>query len=94
MIGWTRDQQATRPASHANRSRLAKQKKSRLQQRGWIAAKWGTSDNNRRAKFYSITRSGTRRLADEVEEWNRLTDVMQRVLTADPETKVAIEGTR
>ena len=54
----------------------------RLQQRGWISAKWGTSDNNRRAKFYSITRSGQKRLADDLAYWQRLTAVMARVIAA------------
>ena len=51
----------------------------RLVQRGWIKSKWGTSENGRKAKFYTITRTGTKRLAEEVDEWRRLTDVMQRV---------------
>src|ERR1700691_396246 len=45
----------------------------RLQQRGWIAAEWGVSENNRKAKFYSITRSGRKRLAAETSYWHRLT---------------------
>jgi PadR family transcriptional regulator PadR len=52
----------------------------RLQQRGWIAAEWGVSDNNRRAKFYSITRSGRKQLAAETSYWQRLTAVIGRVL--------------
>ncbi|MEM1248678.1 MAG: PadR family transcriptional regulator [Acidobacteriota bacterium] len=54
----------------------------RLQQKSWISAKWGTSESNRRAKFYSITRKGRRQLAQETEDWNRLADVMARVLSA------------
>lgn len=57
----------------------------RLQQRNWIAAKWGTSDNNRKAKFYSITRSGRKQLARDMEYWQRLSAVMGRVLTMEPE---------
>jgi PadR family transcriptional regulator PadR len=53
----------------------------RLQQRGWIAAEWGTSDNNRKAKFYSITKSGRKQLASDVAYWERLAEVMGRVLT-------------
>jgi PadR family transcriptional regulator, regulatory protein PadR len=53
----------------------------RLQQRGWIAAEWGTSDNNRKAKFYSITRKGRAQLAANVAHWERLADVMGRVLS-------------
>lgn len=52
----------------------------RLQQRGWISAEWGTSGNNRKAKYYSITRSGRRQLAKDAAHWQRLSDVMQRVL--------------
>jgi transcriptional regulator len=52
----------------------------RLQQRGWILAEWGTSDHNRRAKFYSLTRSGRKQLAAETFYWQRLTAVIGRVL--------------
>ena len=52
----------------------------RLQQRGLIASKWGTSENNRKARFYSITRSGRKNLAAETENWDRLAAVMGRVL--------------
>ena len=52
----------------------------RLQQRGWIAAEWGTSDNNRRAKYYSITRLGRKQLAAQTSYWQRLTAVIGRVL--------------
>src|SRR5918995_4031355 len=44
----------------------------RLQQRGWISAEWGTSDNNRRAKFYELTRQGKRHLAEQTSTWERL----------------------
>ena len=52
----------------------------RLQNRGWISAEWGFSDHNRKAKFYAITRSGRKQLASETAEWQRLADVMGRVL--------------
>ena len=52
----------------------------RLQQRGWIAAKWGISDNNRKAKFYSITKNGKKQLAQDTAYWERLSGVMGRVL--------------
>ena len=55
----------------------------RLQQRGWISAEWGTSANNRKAKFYSITKRGSRQLAADAEHWRRLADVMGRVLAMD-----------
>jgi PadR family transcriptional regulator, regulatory protein PadR len=57
----------------------------RLQNRGWIAAAWGISDNNRKAKFYSITRSGRKQLARDAADWRRLADVMGRVLAQTPE---------
>jgi transcriptional regulator len=58
----------------------------RLQQRGWISAQWGISDNNRRAKYYAITRTGRRQLAEETANWRRLSAVIGRVLsTADGE---------
>jgi PadR family transcriptional regulator, regulatory protein PadR len=52
----------------------------RLQQQGWITAEWGTSDNNRKAKFYSITARGRKQLAVETENWERISGVMGRVL--------------
>lgn len=52
----------------------------RLQQEGWIVAEWGASENNRKAKFYSITRSGRRQLARETEDWERISGVIGRVL--------------
>jgi transcriptional regulator len=57
----------------------------RLQQRGWISAEWGTSENNRKAKFYAITKRGSRQLAAEVADWRRLADVMGRVLALSKE---------
>jgi transcriptional regulator len=52
----------------------------RLQQRKWIAAEWGTSENNRKAKFYSITKSGRKQLARETENWERIAGVIGRLL--------------
>jgi PadR family transcriptional regulator, regulatory protein PadR len=57
----------------------------RLQQRGWIGAKWGTSDNNRKAKFYSITKAGQKQLAKDTAYWQRLAEVMGRVLAMQNE---------
>ncbi len=57
----------------------------RLQQRGWISAAWGTSDNNRRAKYYSLTRAGKKQLAVETANWQRLSAVITRVLSASVE---------
>jgi PadR family transcriptional regulator, regulatory protein PadR len=53
----------------------------RLQQRGWIEAEWGTSDNNRKAKFYSITKRGRKQLHEDAAHWQRLSTVMSRVLS-------------
>jgi PadR family transcriptional regulator len=52
----------------------------RLQQRRWISASWGTSDNNRKAKFYAITRSGRKQLAAQAQNWERVSAVMMRML--------------
>jgi PadR family transcriptional regulator, regulatory protein PadR len=52
----------------------------RLEQRGWISSKWGTSDNNRRARFYSLTRSGRKQLQREADDWHRMAAIMTRVL--------------
>jgi PadR family transcriptional regulator PadR len=57
----------------------------RLQQRGWIDAAWGTSENNRKAKFYSITDAGRKQLAQDAAYWERLTGVMGRVLAMQNE---------
>jgi PadR family transcriptional regulator, regulatory protein PadR len=57
----------------------------RLQHRGWIAAEWGVSDNNRKAKFYSITKSGRKQLAEDAAHWARLAEVMGRVLAMQNE---------
>jgi PadR family transcriptional regulator PadR len=52
----------------------------RLVQKGWIKAEWGTSDNNRKAKFYSITKTGRKQLATETENWERIAGVIGRLL--------------
>jgi transcriptional regulator len=52
----------------------------RLQHRRWISATWGTSDNNRKAKFYAITRAGRKQLAAQAENWQRISAVMMRML--------------
>jgi len=52
----------------------------RLEQRGWIASKWGVSENNRKAKFYSLTRAGRRQLVEEAESWERMSAMINRVL--------------
>jgi DNA-binding PadR family transcriptional regulator len=55
----------------------------RLEQRGWIASKWGTSENNRRAKFYSISKTGRGQLAEEQEKWERISAVIGRLLAGN-----------
>ena len=55
----------------------------RLQQQGWIESDWGTSENNRKARFYSITKSGIKQLARETENWNRISGVIGRVLSLE-----------
>lgn len=52
----------------------------RLEREGWISAEWGASDNNRKAKFYELTRAGRRQLAVETESWERLAQVVRLVL--------------
>jgi PadR family transcriptional regulator, regulatory protein PadR len=52
----------------------------RLERRGWIKAKWGTSDNNRRAKYYELTRTGQKQLRDETDAWRRLSVAVGQVL--------------
>jgi PadR family transcriptional regulator PadR len=53
---------------------------ARLEQRGWIASEWSTSENNRRAKFYSLTKVGVRQLEKEMGEWERLSAAIALVL--------------
>jgi len=55
----------------------------RLQQQGWISASWGASENNRKAKFYSITRAGRKQLLEETENWKRISGVIGRVLETE-----------
>ena len=52
----------------------------RLEQKGWITSEWGESDNNRRARFYSLTKAGKKQLREETADWERFAGVMQRVL--------------
>jgi PadR family transcriptional regulator, regulatory protein PadR len=55
----------------------------RLQQQGWIASEWGASENNRKARFYSITRQGQKQLQLETENWERISGVIGRVLSLE-----------
>ena len=52
----------------------------RLERRGWISARWDTSDNNRKAKFYAITKAGRKQLAAQAQNWERISTVIMRML--------------
>ena len=56
----------------------------RMEQEGWIASRWGASEKNRKARFYSITSAGRRRLAKETEDWRRMSSTIERFLGSDP----------
>ena len=57
----------------------------RLQQQKWIASRWGVSENNRKAKFYSITSRGVKQLARETDDWQRIAGVIGRILCLERE---------
>ena len=57
----------------------------RLEEKGWISATWGTSSNNRKARFYTLTKAGRNQLAHESTKWRRLAAAMSRVLGPEPE---------
>lgn len=54
----------------------------RMEQRGWISSDYGASENNRRARFYSLTTAGRKRLMTEIDQWLGMVDIMQRLLSA------------
>lgn len=56
----------------------------RMEQEGWISSKWGASEKNRRARFYSITAAGRKRLAQETDDWRRMSSTIERFLGFDP----------
>ena len=56
----------------------------RLEQKGWIKSEWGASENNRRARFYVITRAGKKQLAAETESWQRTVAIVTRLLEHEP----------
>lgn len=58
----------------------------RMEQEGWVSSKWGASETNRQAKFYSITRAGRKRLAKETEDWQRMSSTIDRFLDAIPDS--------
>lgn len=64
----------------------------RMEQEGWIASKWGASEKNRKAKFYSITAAGRNRLAKETEDWRRMSSTIERFLGFDPESLARENG--
>ena len=55
----------------------------RLEAQGWIGAQWGLSDNNRKARFYTLTKAGRKQLAHETSQWQRFVDAMARVLRTE-----------
>jgi PadR family transcriptional regulator, regulatory protein PadR len=57
----------------------------RLEQMGWVKASWGVSENNRRARYYAITRSGRKQLQTEANQWARASEIVERFLNASPE---------
>lgn len=82
MHGWSiseRIQQVSRAALQIPQGSLYPAL-HRLERRGWIAASWGTSDNNRRAKYYELTRAGRKQLALEADAWQRLTAAVALVM--------------
>jgi transcriptional regulator len=86
MHGWgiaQRIQQISRDALQVNQGSLYPAL-HRLEDRGWITAKWGTSENNRKARFYRLTAAGRAQLATETANWERFALAMQRVLSAEP----------
>ena len=80
--GWSiseRIQQISRDVLHVQQGSLYPAR-HRLERRGWIKARWGTSDNNRRAKYYELTRAGRRRLEAQTDTWRRLTGAVGHIL--------------
>lgn len=86
MHGWgiaQRIQQISRDALQVNQGSLYPAL-HRLEDRGWITAKWGTSENNRKARFYRLSAAGRAQLATETANWERFVVAVQRVLSAEP----------
>lgn len=75
-----RVQQVSANALHLNQGTLYPAL-LRLEQKGWIKSEWGESENKRRARFYSLTKSGQKQLREETADWERFAGIMQRVLT-------------
>jgi PadR family transcriptional regulator len=84
MHGWgisQRIQQLSREVLQVNQGSLYPAL-YRLEEKGWIRSEWGSSENNRRARFYELTRTGRRQLAEETESWERFAAAVGRVLEA------------
>ena len=85
MHGWgisQRIQQSSRDVLQVNQGSLYPAL-HRLEQQGWIDAEWGSSENNRQAKFYQLTREGRKQLTEETRTWERLSTAVARVLAGD-----------
>jgi transcriptional regulator len=67
---------------------------NRMEDRGLITSEWGTSENNRRARFYRLTKSGHRRLEGETDRWGRMVEAVSNVLGAGPNPTSKVGGTR
>ncbi len=82
MHGWgisQRIQQISKDVLQVNQGSLYPSL-HRLERRAWITSEWGTSENNRRAKFYRVTRAGRKQLAEETENWERLSTAIARIM--------------
>jgi transcriptional regulator len=64
----------------------------RMEQEGWITSKWGASEKNRKARYYSITASGRKQLARETEDWKRMSSTIDRFLGFDPRSLAEEQG--
>jgi transcriptional regulator len=86
LHGWAvahRIQQMSREALSVNQGSLYPAL-HRLEHRGWIVAKWGVSENNRKAKFYSLTRKGRAQLSAEEDQWRRFSAAVELILETGP----------
>lgn len=84
MHGWAvgqRIQQISKDVLHVQQGSLYPAL-HRLEQQGWIRARWGDSENRRRARFYSLTRAGRKRLGEELQQWERLSAAIRLVVRA------------
>lgn len=89
MHGWgisQRIQQISKDVLQVNQGSLYPSL-HRLERRGWITSEWGTSENNRRAKFYRVTRTGRKQLAEETENWERLSAAIARIMQTAQATR-------